>query len=350
MKNSVTLLASIALLAGAASAQVVASDNFSYTGLLTANGWTNHSGTGFFLTADGSVVELQHGSGSREDANLAFPALGATDTVYGSFTMNVPSTNPVNPDGDGTYFVHFKDTGNTFRGRVGVLSPAALGDFQLAINADSSNIGAGVAWPSDLAFDTDYAVVFNWNAATGESKLWLNPYGAASPSISHTGAFTGTIIEQFALRQSSDHTGSILVDDVVVGLTFADVMCASPNSISRMTTPGCAVATIDVTGTPLPGSDVTVAITGGTIPLVVASFTSLGIDLTPFLGCDCVLVPNLDVQSLGPVLVIPVTGLPIGVPVYVQGADVTGTSGPSSPCDIGGLFLGLTDAFCFIPG
>lgn len=350
MKHSLTTLVSVALLAGAASAQVVASDNFSYVGLLTANGWSNHSGTGFFLNANGSYAELLQGAGSREDANLPFAAFGATDTIFASFTLNVPSGGPVNPDAQGLYCVHFKDSGTSFRGRTGVLSPAAGGDYQLAINADSSDLGLGAVWPVDLAFDTNYAVVINWNAATGASQLWLNPYAETSPSIAHTGTATGTIIEQFALRQSNDYTGSIYIDDVVVGNTFADVACASLNSISRLDVPACATATLDVTGTVLPGNDITATITGGTIPLLVASFTSLGLDLTPFLGCGCVLIPNLDVQLLGSVAVIPVTGLPLGVPVFVQGADITLSPGASSPCDLGGLYLGLTNAFCFIPG
>lgn len=351
MKNSFPILAAVALLAGAASAQVVASDNFSYVGALTANGWTAHSGAGAkVVNSNGSFATLDQSAGSGEDVNLAFAAFGATDTIYASFTLNVPSGNPVNPDAQGLYCVHFKDGGSGFRARTGVLSPAALGDYQLAIHADNSDLGLGAAWPADLTFDTNYAVVISWNAGTGESKLWLNPYAETSPSIAHTGTSTGTLIQQFALRQSNDYTGFVNIDDVVVGHTFADVACASPNSISRLATPGCATATFDVTGTVLAGNDVTCTVTGGTIPLVVASFTKVAIDLTPFLGCGCVLVPNLDVQLVGGVQVIPVTGLPIGVPVFVQGVDLTFASGPSSPCDIGGLFLGFTDAFCFVPG
>jgi len=226
MKTPLILAGALAL-ASTASAQVLASDDFAYTGALTANGWTAHSGAGNkVINANGMFAVLEHGSGSGEDINIAFPALTAADDVYASFTLNVPSGNPVNPDGNGTYFAHFKDASFGFRGRFGVLSPAAAGDFQLAINADSSGLGAGAQWASDLNFDTNYTVVISYDAATGESKLWVDPANAASTSVSHTGA-TGTLIESFALRQASDHTGFVNIDDVVVGNTFDDVVGGS---------------------------------------------------------------------------------------------------------------------------
>ncbi len=216
-----------ALLSATASAQVLATDDFSYTGSLTANGWAAHSGAGNKeIQSNGSFAILDFSPGSGEDVNLAFPPLTATDDVYASFTLNVPSGNPVNPDNNGSYFLHFKDAGFAFRGRFGLLSPAGTGDFGVGINASGSSLGGGGVWPSDLAFDTNYTVVVSYDAATGESKLWVDPTGPSSPSVSHTGT-AGDLIESIALRQASDHTGFIHVDDIVVGGEFADVLDCS---------------------------------------------------------------------------------------------------------------------------
>lgn len=223
MKTSLTLACALTF-ASAASAQVLTSDDFGYTGALTANGWTAHSGAGNkVINSNGSFATLEFSSGSGEDINLPFAAQTATDVTYASFTLNVPSGNPVNPDNNGSYFAHFKDVSFAFRARTGLLSPAASGDFGLGINANSSSIGNGAVWANDLAFDTNYKVVVSWDAATGESKLWVDPTSAASTSISHTGTAVGDIMEQFALRQSADHTGFINVDDIVVGKSFDDV-------------------------------------------------------------------------------------------------------------------------------
>ena len=106
-----------ALLSATASAQVLATDDFSYTGSLTANGWAAHSGAGNKeIQSNGSFAILDFSPGSGEDVNLAFPPLTATEDVYASFTLNVPSGNPVNPDNNGSYFLHFKDAGFGRRG------------------------------------------------------------------------------------------------------------------------------------------------------------------------------------------------------------------------------------------
>ena len=220
-------LAASLTFAAAASAQVTGTDSFSYTGDLTSNGWTAHSGAGNKpINSDGSITTLDFSSGSGEDINLACAPFGDMATSYASFTLNVPSGNPVNPDNNGSYFAHLKDGGFGFRARTGLLSPAATGDFGIGINADSSSVGNGAVWAADLAFDTDYLVVISYDAATGTSNLWIDPASMASTSVSHTGTNVGTVIESFALRQSNDHTGFITVDNVVIGSSFDDVTVA----------------------------------------------------------------------------------------------------------------------------
>ena len=229
MRNPLLVGVALSLLSAAASAQVVASDDFNYTGALTANGWAAHSGAGNkVVMANGSVAILDQSGGSGEDVNLPFTAFGPGDTIYASFDLLLPSGNPVNPDGSGLYLAHFKDSGFAFRARTGVLSPAGGGDFVLAINGDNSNLGAGASWPTDLSFDTSYKVVISWNAATGEATLWLDPMVVGDPSIAHTGANTGDLIEAFALRQSNDYTGFNHIANVVVGNSFDDVLPPPP--------------------------------------------------------------------------------------------------------------------------
>lgn len=244
-------------LAAAASAQVVAVDSFSYTGALTDNGWAAHSGAGNrVINSDGLVATLDFQGGSGEDINLPFAPFSASATAYASFTLNVPSGNPVSPDNNGSYFAHFKDTSFAFRARTGLLSPAAGGDYGIGINADSSSIGNGSIWGSDLMFDTNYQVVISWDAATGTSQLWIDPSSSASTSISHTGSNTGNVIEQFAWRQSNDHTGLITVDNLIVGGSYTDVTVADPaNSfIAAETEPGCNGRTLHYTSSTNPPS------------------------------------------------------------------------------------------------
>lgn len=242
-------------LAATASAQVVATDNFSYVGELTSNGWAAHSGAGNrIIMSDGNVATLDFQSGSGEDVNIPFAPFSDMATSYASFTLNVPSGNPVNPDINGSYFAHLKDASFGFRARTGLLSPASTGDFGIGINADSSSIGNGAIWATDLSFDTNYQIVISYDAATGTSQLWVDPTSSASTSISHTGTNINTVVEQFALRQSNDHTGFITVDNIVVGGSFDDVTIPNPVStwIRADSEPGCTGHILHYTSATVP--------------------------------------------------------------------------------------------------
>lgn len=223
--------------ANAVHADIVAADSFPTDGALVGQipspgpglAWASHSGAGnkpIMVTGGGVVLDQSTGSG--EDVNTRFAAFGATDTIYARFDFSLASgLGAVNPDANGLYFAHFKDATFGFRGRTGVLSPAAAGDFVLGINADSSNLGAGAQWASDLSFDTVYRTVISYNAATGESRLWLDPTDVNSTNIGHT-ATAGTLIESFAFRQSNDFTGSQLIDNLVVATNFDQALSGVP--------------------------------------------------------------------------------------------------------------------------
>ncbi|MDA7936342.1 hypothetical protein N9B90_00205 [bacterium] len=250
-------IASTLALAATASAQVVAVDNFSYTGELTSNGWAAHSGAGNRpINSDGSVTTLDFRGGSGEDISLPCAQFADDATCYASFTLNVPSGSPVDPDNNGSYFAHFKDVSFGFRARTGLMSPAANGDYGIGINASSSSIGGGAVWASDLLFDTNYQVVINFDALTGTSQLWIDPTSSASTSVSHTGSQTGTIINNFSWRQASDHTGLITVDNLVVGGSFADVTVVdTANSfLAAETEPGCNGLVLHYTSSTTPPS------------------------------------------------------------------------------------------------
>ena len=244
LKNITAFLAiaTVGAIAGAADAQILASDSFDYVGALTDNGWAAHSGAGNkVIMADGAIATLEQSGGSGEDVSLSFAARGATDKIYAAFDVLVDTADLSILDGSGNYFAHFKNDSFAFRGRTGVVQPPAGRGWGLAINADNSNLGAGATWVSDLMFDTWYHVVISWDAATGEAELWLNPTVETDPSITHTGANTGDLIEAFSLRQSNDYTGFQRIDNVFVGGTFGDVIPA-PSTIVLLGLGGLAAA------------------------------------------------------------------------------------------------------------
>lgn len=196
-------------------------EDFVYTDgpLVGQGGWAAHSGAGNkSILVSSETITLNQSGGSGEDVNLTFPTTTAIDTTYYGFDLTLPTGQTVNP-ANGLYFIHFNSV-NNHRARVFVVAPAGGGDFGLALSADSSTPSA--LWASDLNFDTTYRVVASYNAATGESKLWVDPVNEASTHVSHTGT-AGTTFDSLSLRQSTDYTGSQILDNLKVGTTFDDV-------------------------------------------------------------------------------------------------------------------------------
>ncbi|MFP3693170.1 hypothetical protein, partial [Burkholderia sp. SIMBA_048] len=94
MKKIFTVLGIASAISFINAQTTVLTDNFSYTGALTANGWTSHSGTAGQLTSNGTSVNLV--AGNSEDANKAFTAPftlspGVISKADYSATINIAS-------------------------------------------------------------------------------------------------------------------------------------------------------------------------------------------------------------------------------------------------------------------
>jgi len=208
-------------------------DNFSYTGPLTASGWVAHSAAGSkTILADGNTATLRQGAGAGEDVNLSFTPQGASDKTYVLFHINVLSTASIangDLDANGLYFAHFKDAATNFPGRVFITNPVSGGDFSFGIEANDSSVDK--VWASDFSFDTTQRVVMAYDAANGKAELWVNPASEGSTKLITANASTGHLVESFALRQSSDFTGDQRIDNVVVGTDFDSVFFVWDGSV-----------------------------------------------------------------------------------------------------------------------
>jgi hypothetical protein len=227
--------------------QLILNEDFNYAdGAIEAVSgglWTIHSGTTPLAIVGGKAfVDQDDATGGRMDANRLFggattfdPLTDNTSAIYASFTLNALAL-PTGTTTPASYFAHFKSSAaNEFYSRVGANQEgAAAGKFRLAIANESWASASNVEHPMDLDLNTTYSVVMRLSLATDQSTLWINPVDESSTSVVTTDAISyaaAGLINSFALRQGTTGStpnigapGDFLVDNLLVGLTFNDVV------------------------------------------------------------------------------------------------------------------------------
>jgi hypothetical protein len=216
-----------------AHAVLLLSDDFNRTGPLVGTVpspgpggvWTAHSGT----TAIGITGGQADLSGARsQDANSGFGSGHSNDVLWASFDVTFTLAPTA---GASTYFAHFKDA-STFNFYARVIGTNVAGAVGLGITT-STGPGAGAAYaPGTFALSAPQHVVIrldqsgpNGGPGSVAATLWLNPVDISSANVTATDAGATNLhinVESFALRQSTGE-GNILIDNLMVGTTAADV-------------------------------------------------------------------------------------------------------------------------------
>jgi hypothetical protein len=263
----------------------VLTENFSYTAgqLLTANGWTAHSGGGtnaITVVSPGLSYPSHPGSGvgnavsmttSGEDDNKTFAAV-TTGSVYMSFLINVSASQTT-----GDYFIGLFQTSSIFPLRIYAKSDGA-GGFYFGVSKAN---GTPAYETNPRVFGTTYFVAANYIFNTGTTtddvvNLWVNPVLGATETTATIPGVTGTVTDGSSigavyLRQGSASNASTQqIDAILVGTTWADVTQAGAATPSLSATTLTAFNNVcintesgpnsfTITGSNLTTADVTVA-------------------------------------------------------------------------------------------
>jgi hypothetical protein len=246
--------------------QALLSDDFNYTGNLTGNGWSAHSGSGSFplATTTGLAYTGHAGSGvgnavamanaAGEDVNRTFTSQSTNgQSVYYSCLVNV--TDAVNRTGT-EYFMHFNNSG--FAARLFARTTVSGVNFGVS---NSSTISWGT---TNYSRNTVYLVVVKYTIVTGAGNdplsLWVFSTGlptseaAAGTAEVVNSATASTVdpISAIAIRQASTTVQpSLVIDAIRVGTTWASVVPVSNPAPTVTTTAATAIST---TGATLNGS------------------------------------------------------------------------------------------------
>jgi hypothetical protein len=206
---------------------VLMADDFGYAdGSIVLNStplWNTHS-AGANGTNETQIIggKLFLTNNASEDINRWFtnaPVLNTSgQLIFTRFILNLSQLPTAN--GVGEYFTHVYGFSGAFRARVfASTNGATSGKYRLAISVASFT---PVQFPQDLSPNQSYVVITRYNSATGESALWVDAASESSQKVSATDTASTITAYGIAFRQSTG-IGSITIDDLVVGSTFADV-------------------------------------------------------------------------------------------------------------------------------
>jgi len=215
-------------------------EDFDYsTGLITAHGWTNHSGTnnpsvttssisypGYLSSGVGNEVSLL--SSQDGDVNRTFLAQNS-GAVYVSFLVNVTAATTT-----GDYFLNVSTNPfNTlyYRGRI---YAKIDGSNNLAFGIAQSTTSANYS-SFTYALGTTYMIVLKYNMVSGltndVASIYINPaLNSAEPVsgwISNTDASGNDVsdIGSVALRQgSAANAPSLKIDGIRVATLWSDIV------------------------------------------------------------------------------------------------------------------------------
>jgi hypothetical protein len=280
-KWCIVLIAAAWMGVGASQATVLLEENFTFTGALTANGWTATSGAGTSAITTQSVIGLTYtghpGSGvgnaagfvtTGEDDQRLFTAQNS-GAVYASALINLSAAQS-----GGDYFFGINNSSTSFAARLYAKSSGS--GYVLGIGKSSSAV---VYETTVRDFNSTYLVVLKYSflstTADDTVALFVGPAiggteGAASLTTGSTIADVSSLGFVLVRQGSSTAAPTGRIDAIRVGTTWADVTPAgsssSPSvtpSVSTLTgfttTAGTASAaqTFTVTGANL-SADVTV--------------------------------------------------------------------------------------------
>ncbi|MDP3444700.1 MAG: hypothetical protein Q8T08_17730, partial [Ignavibacteria bacterium] len=245
-------------------AQPIVVENFDYPvgSLLSANGYTSHSGTANFIAVTAPTINYagyaSSGIGNEvslvntgEDVHKTFTPPTAS-VVYASFLVNVTSASTT-----GDYFFHLGQTtlGTTYRGRIFVMKDASEKiAFGISQSANNSTTPGPNYSPFIYDVNTTYLIVLKFNIVAGESNdfssIYINPtIGAPEPStgwVTNIDASSSDLTEvgAFALRQGGSASGPYLkIDGIRIATAWSDIVggasapsiAASPNTLNGFT-------------------------------------------------------------------------------------------------------------------
>ncbi len=240
-------LATLLLLMGIstmASAQLLVREDFNFTGNLTSNNWSAHSGSGtnpistttgltysgYMGSNVGNAALLKNLGGEDDNLALSDSVYNDGDVLYLSYLVDVTDTSS-NKTGD--YFIHIGNRASA----ISFSSFAARFFAKItagAVNFGLSNTSTPTYGSTAFAKNTTYLVVIKYKinvAGNDTTSFWVFSSGipateaaAGTPEVTNSTTAGQNIIDAIALRQGSGTSSpQVVVDGIRVTRTWQNI-------------------------------------------------------------------------------------------------------------------------------
>ena len=186
------------------------------SGLAVVSGNLTYSGL-----ADSGGNELQISQGAAGTVYNTF-ANQTSGQVYYSFLFNATAADSAN-----NYFTALNPGTSTPNGGSDAIDAYyySNGKIELRGNAQSATAGTGAA----LTLNTTYLIVEELDLTAKTASLWINPdastFGTLTPptATATLSSLTATAVDNVGFKAQTAAGGPYLVDNVLIGTTWADV-------------------------------------------------------------------------------------------------------------------------------
>lgn len=201
-------------------------ESFSYAdGAVTTNSqfaWTTHSASAG-QTGQTQVVQGRLRLSGSQSEDIHRGLTGAPYNPEGAWMLYAGMTVvfTARPAGNGDYFAHFRGLNSGSAARLfATTTGSAPGRVRLGVANNATDADATL--PLDLETNVAYHVVTRLNVATGQTTLWVNPTAESDSGAVATDNPSTFPVWSYAFRQAPT-MGSMMIDDLQVGTSFADV-------------------------------------------------------------------------------------------------------------------------------
>ena len=234
--STVLAIAVSSLAIQSAQAQLLFSEAFNYdVGVLGGNvnpgnstAWSSGN-SGLTIVAG----NLTYAGLADQGGNELQIANGAAGTIYNTFLNQTSGQvyysflfNPTAADSANNYFTAMNPGTSTPNGGSDAINAYYYSDghIRLRANAQSATAGTGPV----LTLGTTYLIVEEIDLTAGTASLWVDPdastFGGTAPAATATlSSITGTAVDNVGFKAQSAAGGPYLVDNLLIGNTWADV-------------------------------------------------------------------------------------------------------------------------------